>query len=241
MDRADLRLHWAEVLDKLIWETAGEQFSQQERLLCGQLTRDGLRLAEVLPELSDESLALAIQKGILKEAFEELFVRRYEAYLARWFYGWRVAPDQAREIVQEMFLKFLTNRLASFRPTESFRAYLWRVAYNRRVDLIRRGRKACSLDGVAEPPINGAGPEQEAEGQELAERVEAALKRLPPDQEQVLRAAMDGQSADEMAAALTLPKSRIFTLLFRARRQMEQQLGLPARKRPPRSERASAE
>ena len=49
------------------------------------------RAALLLRELSDESLALAIQKEFWwVDAFEELFVHRYEEKLIRWFYSWRV-------------------------------------------------------------------------------------------------------------------------------------------------------
>jgi len=239
MDQADLRLQGAEFLDTLIWEETAARLKEREPHLVSQ--RAGC-LSEFLRELSDESLALAIQKGFLRKvAFEELFVTRYTAYLARWFYRWRTDPELALDLTQQLFVSFLASGLASFRPTGSFRAYLWQAARNLRIDVVRRRKKLCSLEGVPERTGNGTSPEHEAEGHEMEERVEAALQRLPEAQQVVLRETMKGRTADEIASALGLAKRCVFMRLFHARRQMEKELGLPTRTRQPRSGAAQGE
>jgi RNA polymerase sigma-70 factor (ECF subfamily) len=229
MDQADLRLHAVEFLDKLIWDETAARLKEREPHLVAQLAGGP---SEVLRELSDESLALAIQKGFLRKlAFEELFVTRYTAYLARWFYRWRTDPELALDLTQQLFVSFLTSSLASFRPTGSFRAYLWQAARNLRIDAVRRRKRLCSLDGVPEQTDNGTNPEHETEAHEMEERVAAALRRLPLEQQVVLRATMKGKSANEIASELGLTKRCVFMRLFHARRQMEKELGLPTRTR----------
>jgi RNA polymerase sigma factor (sigma-70 family) len=233
MDQADLRPHWTDLFEQLIWDEVADRIAVLAPPLLSRLDAAGLRPAAVLRDLSDESLALAVQKDFLrKEAFEELLVNRYTPYLARWFYRWNTGVDQARDLMQQLFVRFLTTRLASFQPTRSFRAYLWQAARNLRVDAVRRRKKERCLDGQAEPHANGAGPVHEAEAHELEERFEEAQRRLPAAEREVLRQAMNGKTADETADALGLPKPRVFALLFRARRQIEQELGLAGRARP---------
>jgi RNA polymerase sigma factor (sigma-70 family) len=233
MDRADLLRLQAEAADALIWEGSAEALSAQADALPRQWAAVGLRPADVLRELSDESLALAIQRGfLLRDAFEELFVSRYSVYLGRWFFRWGTDGHLAQDLTQSLFLRFYERRLASYQATDSFRAYLWRAAYNLWVEKACRPRRPRSLDGLVEPAACGAGPEDEAVARELFERVEAALGRLPGDQQRVLREAMNGKKADEIAAALGWKKRSVFLHLFRARRRLEQALALTSR--PPR-------
>jgi RNA polymerase sigma-70 factor (ECF subfamily) len=232
MDRPDL-LQRAEALDALLWESSIDQLRRLAATLPGQWAAVGLRPADVLRELSDESLAVAVQKEfLLKEAFEELFVHRYTLYLGRWFFRWGSDGHLAQDLTQQLFLRFFEKRLGSYQASDSFRAYLWRAAYNLWVQKVYRPAKPRSLDGVPEPPSGGASPLQEVAGHELAERIEEAMRRLPPDQERVLREAMNGKKADEIATTLGLGKQTVFMYLFRARRRMEQALserGRPAR------------
>jgi RNA polymerase sigma factor (sigma-70 family) len=219
MDRADLPSPRTEALDALIWEGSDDELRRWPR------DRSGPGVAESLRPLSDESLALAIRRGfLLKEAFEELFVRRYEVYLGRWFYRWGSDPHTAQDLTQQLFLNFYAKRLASYQPTDNFRAYLWKAAYHLWVQKVHRGRRLLPLGGVPEPRARDAGPEGEAVGRETQERIEAALRRLAPDPQRVLRETLAGKNADEIAADMGLSKRAVFMHLFRARRRVEQAL-----------------
>src|SRR5262249_26065533 len=83
---------------------------------CPWRAKAGLPRAKVRADASNECLALPTKKGWVKEAFKKLCAPRSQPYLARWFYRWHVLAEQARDIVQDMFLKFLANRLAGFHP-----------------------------------------------------------------------------------------------------------------------------
>ncbi len=221
MDRSDLPDR-TESLDALIWEGSDEALRRRETLLSAG---GAAAVAAVLRDLSDESLAVAIRREfLLKPAFEELFVRRCTPYLARWFYRWGSDIHQAQDLTQQLFLRFYQRRLKSYQATENFRAYLWKAAYHLWVEKVHRAHRPCSLDHVPEPLAGGAGPVREAEAHELEERIEAALRRLAPDPQQVLRETMNGRKAEEIAAALGLTRRAVFMHLFRARRRLEQAL-----------------
>jgi RNA polymerase sigma factor (sigma-70 family) len=225
MDRSDPS-HRTEALDALIWEGSEEELRPREALLSAA---GGLGLA-ALRELSDESLAVAIRRQfLLKPAFEELFVHRYTPYLARWFYRWGSDVHLAQDLTQQLFLRFYQRRLVSFQASDSFRAYLWKAAYHLWVEKVHRVRRPHSLDHVPEPPAGGAGPVGEAEARELEQRIEKALRRLPAEQQHVLRQTMNGRKAEEIATDLGLTKRAVFMHLFRARRRLEQALAAPAR------------
>ena len=227
MIRADLPDR-AETLDALIWEGPDDDLRQREAVLSAP--GGGTSLAAVLRELSDESLAVAIRKGfLLKPAFEELFVHRYTPYLARWFYRWGSDVHAAQDLTQQLFLRFFQRRLGSFQAGDSFRAYLWKAAYHLWVEKVHRASRPHSLHHVPEPPAGGGGPVGEAVAREMEERIEAALRRLPADQQRVLRETMKGRKADEIAAEMGLSKRAVFMHLFRARRRMEQALAVTAR------------
>lgn len=228
MDRSDLRLTWVDPLDSLIWEESARPLEQWEQDYCSRLKNAGLNLNDVLAELPDESLALAVKKGLLRKvAFEELVVKRYTAYLARWFYRWGVPVEAGRELMQQLFFQLWEKTLSTFQPERSFRAYLHQAAWYLRIDQLRRSIKTRPLDGLPEPLSGDTSPEEQCIGNELLQRLDAALARMPAAQRDVLRRTMDGQSALEIGLALKIPKPKVFMLLFRARRRMEAELGLP--------------
>jgi RNA polymerase sigma-70 factor (ECF subfamily) len=221
-----------EVLHRQIWDWSAEELCALEADKTAPTTA-----AELLPELPDETLALAVQKAFLvRETFTELFVTRYGPYLARWLFRWGTEAHQALDIIQQLYLKFYETRLGPYRPAEwSFRAYLRQSAYNLWVEIVCRSRKLASLDSRAPVPSTAPGPEQALLDREAAERIDQALGQLRPLEQRVLKATMAGRSAGEIADELGLRKEQVFMQLFRGRRRLEQLLQIPTQKRPSRS------
>ena len=233
MDQAERLATCAESLDRQIWDEGPDELSALEGPLSTQLADAGLSLPEVLRELSDESLALAVQKGFLgSETFTELFVTRYGPYLARWLFRWGTESHQALDLIQQLYVKFYERRLASYRGNQNFRAYLRRAVYHLWVQKVWRPKRVGSLDEDGDVPAAGPGPEQALLDREAAERIDQALQQLRPREQNVVRETMNGKSADEIAHSLGLKKSQVFASLFRGRRRLEQLLHLPPRKKP---------
>ncbi len=107
---------WIAFFDQPIWEQTKEELESLAPQLRAVLESRAVEPRLLLRELSDESLALAIQKEFWwVDAFEELFVHRYEEKLIRWFYSWRVMNhEDVRDLVQDVYRRFLENRLESF-------------------------------------------------------------------------------------------------------------------------------
>jgi RNA polymerase sigma factor (sigma-70 family) len=216
-------------LEDLLWHASGPDVQCQAPTLLARLARQGLHTAQVLELLSDETLALAVQNDFwLPDAFAELFHKRARRSLAIWYYGWRVAPELAEDLTQELFKRFWVNRLRTYQPQSSFQAYLRVAAWNLLDEKRRRhfSRHLVSLNHTAEPNDRGGCPVEEAVGRELEERLNSVLDQLPAQEGAVLRLTIDGMSADEIAEELGVGKQVVYRRLFHARRKIEEQLGL---------------
>jgi RNA polymerase sigma-70 factor (ECF subfamily) len=215
----------AAALDDIIWSISGAQLAAAEPALLALFASAGMDPTRLLAELADETLALAVQKGFLRQrAFEEWLVNRRESALLHWFYRHTNDLERASDLVQELYVKLLSSgTLSNYNPEQEFGPWLWRVVHNLWVSDLRRRRVPVGLLGD-EYPARDPLPPEEAAARELACQTEAALRLLPRAEQQVLREAMNGASAAQISEQLNIPKRRVFQLLFKARRFVERAL-----------------
>ena len=71
---------------------------------------------------------------------------------------------------------------------------------------------------------------------ELNERVAEALEQLEPRERQIVALKMAGESPGAIAERLGSTYASVSMTLFKARRRLEQLLGLPVRRRQPRDD-----
>lgn len=145
-------------------------------------------------------------------------------------------PSIAEELVQEVFVRVYTTK--RYTPDHRFQTWLYRVATNVCLNELRRGRYNRAHDSLdqalddghrAELPSPEADPQASFEGEQLAQRVAAALDRLPPKQRAAfLMVRHDGLSHEEIATALETSVSAVKSLVHRAlealRREVESAL-----------------
>lgn len=118
-------------------------------------------------------------------AFEEL-VRLYEKRVLALTQRMFKNPEDAAEAAQEAFFAAWRG-LKNFRGDSSFSTWIYRLASNACVDLLRREGKqqaAVSLDDGElnlDVPSAAASPQEEAERRELREQIEEGLRALPPE------------------------------------------------------------
>ena len=118
-------------------------------------------------------------------AFEEL-VRLYEKRVLALTQRMCKNPEDAAEAAQEAFFAAWRG-LKNFRGDSSFSTWIYRLASNACVDLLRREGKqqaAVSLDDGElnlDVPSAAASPQEEAERRELREQIEEGLRALPPE------------------------------------------------------------
>ena len=132
-------------------------------------------------------------------------------------------PELAEEAAQETFLSAWQG-LPFFRGDSAFSTWLYRLASNACVDLLRKeGRhQGPSLDDEAvsaEVPDTRPTPEAAAEQKELRAQIEAGLRTLSPEHREVLILREIQQlSYDEIADALSLDLGTVKSRISRGRR-----------------------
>lgn len=175
--------------------------------------------------MMDEKEWIAKAKDGDQSAFEAL-VRLYEkrvfALTARMC---RNSAD-AEEAAQEAFLAAWQG-LPFFRGESSFSTWLYRLASNACVDLLRREgkrRSSVSLDDeetALDLPDGSLSPHDEAERAELRRQIEAGFAALPPDYREVLvLREIHQRSYDEIAAILSLDLGTVKSRISRGRKRL---------------------
>ncbi len=156
-------------------------------------------------------------------AFDQLYAR-YEKPLFGLIWRELGSQQEAEDVLHETFLAVLRQKDGGRR---SFKAWLFQVARNlclNRVRSRRRGDRAVALDATS-PPDAVQLPEAQLAGAQLAQLLEAAVRRLPESLSSIYRLRLAGLSYDELAEVLELPlgtvKSRMHELVTRLREEME--------------------
>ena len=140
--------------------------------------------------------------------------------------------QDAEDVVQESFLRAY-RQLGRFESRANFGTWLYRIAANCAVDLMRAKQarhdqsRAESLDDVDATPLasDGHSPHRLAESSEISARVRAAMRALTP----IERAAFtlrhwEGRSIEEISNTLGLGTSAAKHSVFRAVRKMRDAL-----------------
>ena len=157
------------------------------------------------------------------EAFNALF-DKYRKRILAYVFGMVGDRGAAEDIVQECFVE-LARRIGSIKPEKGASAWLYRVARNRAIDLLRHRRFEvlpgdAYLERQAEAKGGAAGPspEKELAARELRDSVRAALDRLPPGERDLLMLRFYGDlTFKEIAAVVGRP---ISTVLWQVRKSL---------------------
>ena len=157
-------------------------------------------------------------------AFGEL-VQKYQKRVYALTVRMCPTPELAKEAAQEAFLSAWQG-LPFFRGDAAFSTWLYRLASNACVDLLRKERRhqGTSLDddtAGAEIPDTKPTPEEAAETKELRAQIEAGLRQLSPEHRAVLILREIQQlNYEEIADALSLDLGTVKSRISRGRRQL---------------------
>ncbi len=176
---------------------------------------------------SDEKLVERFLEGD-KSALDEL-LQRYHSRVYRLAYGILRNPQDAEEVIQEVFLRVF-QKLDSFKGESSFSSWLYRVAINTTYMKLRdrKGVSTFSFDQVGklldeEMIKSGSGewvarPDDELLTEEALRIISEAIDQLPDDFKTVLILRdVEGLSTDEVAEILGLTPAAVKSRLHRAR------------------------
>lgn len=164
-----------------------------------------------------------------RAAFSEL-VERHHRRLLRVCERLLGDPEDARDAVQEVFLKVL-RKAAGFRPQALVSTWLYRIAVNHCLNQLRRRRlvRMISLSPAGGGDEAGIDPPEERPDaqRELAARqrwraTRRAIAALPPGQRAVLvLARFEGLSYREIADTLGITLGAVESRLVRAMRALD--------------------
>ena len=178
----------------------------------------------MLKDFQEAKWLTAARKGD-QDSFGEL-VRLYEKRVFALTLRMCGNPEDAAEAAQEAFLAAWQG-LRSFRGDSAFSTWLYRLASNACVDLLRReGRRRgmASLDDEElnlDLPAPTPTPQEAAERRELGERIEAGLRALPPEYRSVLVLREIQQLRyEEIAQALDLDVGTVKSRISRGRKRL---------------------
>jgi RNA polymerase sigma-70 factor (ECF subfamily) len=129
------------------------------------------------PDLSDEQITVLICHG--QTAFFSQLIKRYQARLERYVHYLIFNENYIDDVVQNTFIKTFT-KLATFNSKQSFSSWIYRIAHNEAMSLLRRERKhlqsniQLSLELAAKVDIS-----RNYEEKEQQELINQSLLELP--------------------------------------------------------------
>ncbi|MCE3604240.1 sigma-70 family RNA polymerase sigma factor [Massilia sp. P8910] len=182
--------------------------------------------------LQDEQLMLRYRDGDLV-AFEELY-RRHHAGLYR-FVAWRSPrADWVDEIVQDSWIN-LHHARSRYQPEAAFRTYLYQIARNRLLDLLRQHQPVLAaelgsgtdgrdvFDSLADAAQDVVSPDVVLEQKQQHDSLHLALAGLPSEQKEALvLQQFCGMSLEDIAALVAAPVETVKSRLRYAMRKLRE-------------------
>lgn len=175
--------------------------------------------------VDDEENELAVQARAGDRQAFTLLVRRYQDRVFRFILRMSGVRDEAMDLTQETFLKAYLA-LPGWRPDARFGTWLFQIARNATLDVLRRRQSveflpldACLPTGEAFDPPDGAPlPEEQLAGRQGIALLERALRELPVEQREILLLReLEGMAYSEIAATLGINEGTVKSRLARAR------------------------
>jgi RNA polymerase sigma-70 factor (ECF subfamily) len=183
---------------------------------------------EPMPEVTDELLATRVQEG-QEEPFATL-IERYQAKLLRYARKFLLDPDDAEDIVQDIFIKAYQN-IQSFDVTRRFSPWIYRIAHNEFVNEIkkryaRRTVFVFDMDTLFPHLTAPDTADSAAMDRDLRETLEKHLDSIDPKyREPLVLYYLEGMNYKEISEIMQIPVSTVGVRLARARAILQQKAG----------------
>lgn len=164
-----------------------------------------------------------------QSAFQEL-VERYQGRMFALTRRYTRNAVEIEDIVQDTFLKAF-RRLDTFDHRSSFYTWIYRIATNTILDLLKR-RGRSPIQAMEDPevigeiaPVDAPAPTADLEAQEITEITQEVLAELPDIFRSVLvMREFDGMAYQAIADTLGISIGTVESRLFRARARFKDKL-----------------
>ena len=184
----------------------------------------------ILNPAADEISIIKQVLGGDADAFEHI-VKKYEKKVYNLALRYLKNRDDALDLSQEVFIQ-VYNNLAQFRGDSQFSTWIYRVTYNKCVDMLRKTQKlrrnvvmSTDDENFFETRDCRASIEEDYEGRETLVTVMKIIDTLPSEQRDVviLRYIKD-LSYSQIADVLEIAEGTVKSRLNRARLKIKEQL-----------------
>ncbi len=172
-----------------------------------------------MAEDDDQALVESCKRGD-RAAFAVL-VTRYQRALFNAAYRLLGNAEDANDMTQVVFFRVL-ERLNAYDPRYKFFSWIYRIAINESVSLLREKRREEPIDDEFDPPdLVGADPESSLDDLQTTECVQRALMRMKQEDRIVLTLRHFSECTyREMADILSLEEKTVKSRLFEARQRL---------------------
>jgi RNA polymerase sigma-70 factor (ECF subfamily) len=163
-------------------------------------------------------------------------VEKYQNRLHAMVYGMLRNHEDASDVTQQAFVKAYNN-IQDFRLESKFYTWLYRIARNLAIDLLRKRKRQPQQEfdeAVATRTSEGTianrhqsdSPSKALERKQLYAQIMSALDQLPADQKQVvLLRELEGFSYKEISDIMEIPEGTVMSRLYYARKRLQTLLG----------------
>jgi RNA polymerase sigma-70 factor (ECF subfamily) len=187
-------------------------------------------------ESTDKQLVGLSRQGDERAARE--LVERFQRPVFSIIYRMVRDREKAEDLTQETFVRTFNN-LDRYDRSYKFSSWLFKIAYNLTVDHLRRKElKTISIHGAPDAVTSdqqeatsvtleseGEAPDERIESLELAGQLEQAIGRLREEyRTAILLRHVEGRAYEEIAEIMDIPLGTVKTYIFRARRQLREDL-----------------
>ena len=187
-------------------------------------------------ENTDKQLVGLCRQGDERAARE--LVERFQRPVFSIIYRMVRDREKAEDLTQETFVRTFNN-LDRYDRSYKFSSWLFKIAYNLTVDHLRRKElKTISIHGAPDAVTSdqqeatsvtleseGEAPDERVESLELAGQLEQAIGRLREEyRTAILLRHVEGRAYEEIAEIMDIPLGTVKTYIFRARRQLREDL-----------------
>ena len=188
------------------------------------------------PDKTDKELADLSRRGDERAARE--LVDRFQRPVFSIVHRMVRDRELAEDLAQEAFVRTFNN-LDRYDPSYKFSSWLFKIAYNLTVDHLRRRElKTISIHGAPDAVTadqqeatsvtlesDEEAPDDRLEALELADQLERAIATLREDyRTAILLRHVEGRPYEEIAEIMDIPLGTVKTYIFRARRQLRDEL-----------------